>query len=181
MKKITILMIMMGLVGISACASNEANMESTENDVQMAKDKAEAEEARAKADLEEAKAKAEAEEARAKADAEEAKAKAETEEARAKADAEQAMADAESAKASAMAAGDSDSKVSVCEHGNQTRTITVIFDDETTGKACRVDYEKSTGVQTLWTANTDKDYCLDQAEAFVQKQEGWGWTCSPLQ
>jgi len=172
MKKITILMIMMGLVGISACASNEANMESAENDVQMAKDKAEAEEARAKADLEEAKAKAEAEEARAKAEAEEAKAKA---------DAEQAMADAENAKASAMAAGDSDSKVSVCEHGNQTRTITVIFDDETTGKACRVDYEKSTGVQTLWTANTDKDYCLDQAEAFVQKQEGWGWTCSPLQ
>ena len=71
--------------------------------------------------------------------------------------------------------------VSTCNYGDQVRIITVVYDDEATGKACEVKYEKSTGVQTLWSANTDKDYCLDKAIEFVKKQEGWGWDCSELE
>jgi len=171
MKKVFILMIMTGLVGISACASNEAKVEATENDAEMAKDKTDA----AMDDT--------------KASAEEAQVEASDAAAEANADAEETMADAESAQKSAMAsdevaddsASSSNNKVSVCEHDDQVRTITLVYNDETSDNICQVDYEKSTGVQTLWTAITDKDYCLEQAEAFVQKQEGWGWTCSALQ
>jgi hypothetical protein len=156
MKKLIILMIMMGLVGISACASNEANMESAENDAKMAKDKSDAAEADAKASAEAAEAEAAAAAAKAKADAEEA-------------------------EESVMAAGGSDNKVSVCKNGENVRTITLVYNDESSENTCQVDYEKSSGVQTLWTAITDKDYCLEKAEEFVTKQEGWGWNCSALQ
>jgi hypothetical protein len=163
MKKIMIFMIMMGLVGISACASNEANMESAENDAEMAKDKSDA-----------AKASAEAAEA-------DAKAKTEAAEAEAAATAAKAKADAEEAEESVMAAGGSDNKASVCKNGENVRTITLVYNDESSENTCQVDYEKSSGVQTLWTAITDKDYCLEKAEEFVTKQEGWGWNCSALQ
>ena len=59
--------------------------------------------------------------------------------------------------------------VSTCNYGDQVRTITVVYDNEATGKACEVNYEKSTGVQTLWSANTDTDYCMDKAVEFVQE------------
>jgi hypothetical protein len=160
MKKLIILMIMSGLVGISACASNEANMESAGNDAEMAKDKSDAAMADAKAKAEEAE-----DDAKAKAEAAAAKAK----------------ADAEEAEESVMATGGSDNKVSVCKNGENVRTITVVYNDESSENTCQVDYEKSSGVQTLWTAITDKDYCLEKAEGFVTKQEGWGWTCSALQ
>jgi hypothetical protein len=167
MKKLIILMIMMGLVGISACASNEANMESAENDAKMAKDKSDAAEADAKASAEAAEA--------------DAKAKAEAAEAEAAAAAAKAKADAEEAEESVMAAGGSDNKASVCKNGENVRTITLVYNYESSENTCQVDYEKSSGVQTLWTAITDKDYCLEKAEAFVTKQEDWGWNCSALQ
>lgn len=178
MKKVIFLMIMAGLVSISACSSNDANMKSAENDAEMAKKEADAaaEEARMKAKAAAEKEKAAAEEVRMKAEAAAAKEKAA---------AEEAMANAESEQKSAMAAADSasnsDNKVSVCKHGSQVRTITLVYNDEASENICQVDYEKSSGVQTLWTAITDKDYCMEKAEAFVQKQEGWGWTCSALQ
>ena len=75
---------------------------------------------------------------------------------------------------------DSDNLVSTCTSGGQVRIITVVYDNVDTDTVCEVTYEKSTGVQTLWTANSDRDYCLDKATEFVQKQEGWGWTCSKL-
>ncbi len=175
MKKLMILMIMMGFVGISACASNEAAMDDAKADADEVAAKAEAD-----ADEAAAKAKADADEAaaKAKADADEAAAKA-------KADADEAAAEAESAQESVMASDDSadssNNKVSVCKHDDQVRTITLVYNDESSENTCQVDYEKSTGVQTLWTAITDKDYCLEKAEAFVQKQEGWGWECSALE
>ncbi len=172
MKKVMILMLMTGLVGISACASNEANMEAAENDAEMANDKTDAAVVDANASAEEA-------EVKASDDATEAS------------DAEETMADAENAQESVTTsdevadaddlAGSSNNKVSVCKNGDQVRTITIVYNDETSENICQVDYEKSTGVQTLWTAIMDKDYCLEKAEAFVEKQEGWGWTCSALQ
>jgi hypothetical protein len=164
MKKLIILMIMTGLVGITACASNEATIETAENDAEMAKDKTDAAMDDAKASAEEAEAEASDAAAEAKADAEKAE--------------ESVMASDEAADDSA---GGSDNKVSVCKNGEHVRTITLVYNDESSENICQVDYEKSSGVQTLWTAITDKDYCLEQAEAFVQKQEGWGWTCSALQ
>jgi len=71
--------------------------------------------------------------------------------------------------------------VSTCTNGDQVRIITVVYDNDATDTVCEVTYEKSTGVQTLWTANNDRDYCMEQATAFVEKQEGWGWTCSNLE
>lgn len=172
MKKLMILMIMTGLVGMTACASNEATVETAENDAEMAKDKSDAAMADAKASAEAAEA-----DAKAKAEAAEADAKAKAEEA----EAEAAAAAKAKADEAAEAAGGSDNKVSVCKNGEHVRTITLVYNDESSENTCQVDYEKSSGVQTLWTAITDKDYCLEQAEAFVQKQEGWGWTCSALQ
>lgn len=80
-----------------------------------------------------------------------------------------------------VATSGSGNLVSTCENGEHVRVITVVYDNDDTDTVCEVTYEKSTGVQTLWTANSDRDYCLDQATAFVQKQEGWGWTCSNLE
>jgi len=79
-----------------------------------------------------------------------------------------------------VTASDSDNLVSTCTNGDQVRVITVVYDNVATDTVCEVTYEKSTGVQTLWTANSDRDYCLDKATEFVQKQEGWGWTCNKL-
>lgn len=65
----------------------------------------------------------------------------------------------------------------VCTHGDNVRTIRVIYYDEGP-KACEVTYEKSTGTQSLWNAISDEAYCEDRAAEFVDKQEGWGWNCS---
>ena len=71
--------------------------------------------------------------------------------------------------------------VSACVYGDQKRVISVVYDNDTTGNVCEVTYEKSTGVQTLWSAQNDRDYCLDRAMEFVEKQKGWGWVCSNLE
>lgn len=174
MKKLMILMMMAGLVSMSAYASNEANMESAENDAEMANEKTEAAVDDAKASAEEAEAEASDAAAQAEADAAEAKA-----------EADEAMVDAEGSSDSAMAAeaaddsaGSSGDKVFVCKNGDQVRTISLIYNDEGSEKICQVDYEKASGVQTLWTAIMDKDYCREKAEEFVQNQEGWGWDCT---
>lgn len=180
MKKIMTVLIMMGFVGLTACASNEATMESAENESDSAKDNS-------AAAMQEASTTADKAEDVISSDTADAQASMSTE---AEEKAGDAMASGAAADASAgdamvteASAADmaSNTKVSVCKNAGHVRTITLVYDDEETGKACKVDYEKSSGTQTLWTANTDKDYCLEKAEAFVQKQEGWGWDCTPLQ
>ena len=149
MKNIRILMLIMGLAVISACASNEANMDTDESSAEMTNEQP-------AVAMEDSKAE------------------------------EQVMQTEEAVETAAMieaevAASGTGNLVSTCNYGDQVRIITVVYDNEATGKACEVNYEKSTGVQTLWSANTDKDYCMDQAEEFVKKQEGWGWVCSELE
>ena len=143
----------MGLAVISACASNEANKESDEGNAKMTDEQMQTEAA------------VEAAEAAEIVEAAEAVEAVETE----------AMIEAE------VEASESGNLVSTCNYGDQVRIITVVYDNEETGKACEVNYEKSTGVQTLWSANTDKDYCMEKAVEFVKKQEGWGWVCSELE
>jgi len=139
----------MGLAVISACASNEAKMDTDESSAEMTNEQP-------AAAMEESKAE------------------------------EQVMQTEEAVETAAMteaevATSGTGNLVSTCNYGDQVRIITVVYDNEATGKACEVNYEKSTGVQTLWSANTDKDYCMDQAVEFVKKQEGWGWVCSELE
>jgi hypothetical protein len=153
MKNLRILMLMMGLAVISACASNEVNKDTDESSAEMTNEQMQTEAA------------VEAAEVEAAVETEEVIEAVETE----------AMTEAE------VEAGDTGNLVSTCNYGDQVRIITVVYDNEETGKACEVNYEKSTGVQTLWSANTDKDYCMEQAVEFVKKQEGWGWVCSELE
>ena len=65
----------------------------------------------------------------------------------------------------------------VCTHDGSVRTIKVTYPNEGPN-VCEVTYEKSTGTQTLWSANSDMSYCEDKAIEFVSKQEGWGWQCN---
>ena len=153
---------MMGFVGISACASNET-MDDAESDAK----------AKAETMKEEQSAAAEEKKAAAEADMEE------------KADEAVEQAE-EKVEATTMTESDSDANASVnlvstCKKDDYVRVISVVYDNPETDTVCEVTYEKSSGVQTLWSANNERDYCLDKAIAFVEKQEGWGWTCSALQ
>lgn len=97
-------------------------------------------------------------------------------EAKAEAMAEEAAAPAEAESAE----DDSGNLVSTCTLDGAQRVITVMYDNPETGTACEVSYEKASGTQVLWSANNDRDYCLGKAQAFVEKQKGWGWDCSEL-
>ena len=154
----------MGFSIISACASNEANMDIDESHAEAAKDESVAAMEESKADVQKMKEEAPVEEV--------------TE---APAEVTETAAEATETAETAVATNHSDNRTSTCENGGQVRIITVVYDNEATDTVCEVNYEKSTGVQTLWTANSDRDYCMDKATAFVQKQEGWGWTCSNLE
>lgn len=143
----------MGFSIISACASNEATMDTDENNAEVAKD--ETVTAAEESKVEDHAMKEESTETTAEV--------------------------TETAATTEAATSDSNNKVSTCENGDQVRTISVIYDNAETDTICEVTYEKSTGVQTLWTANSDRDYCMNQAAAFIEKQEGWGWTCSNIE
>ena len=154
------LILVMGFSIISACASNEATMDADENNAEAVKDESVATMEDTKAEAQEMKEDALAEEiTEASAEVTETAATTETE----------------------VAASSSDNRISTCTNGDSVRVITVVYDNEATDTVCEVNYEKSSGVQTLWSANSERDYCLDKATAFVQKQEGWGWTCSTLE
>jgi hypothetical protein len=64
----------------------------------------------------------------------------------------------------------------VCSHGNQTRVIEVVYTTED-NTPCEVRYSKEEGAKTLWSADNLAGYCEEKAAAFVEKQEGWGWSC----
>ena len=64
----------------------------------------------------------------------------------------------------------------VCTHDAETRVIEVVYRGEA-AVPCEVQYTKSTGTQTLWNAQNAEGYCEEKAQAFVEKQQGWGWDC----
>lgn len=72
-------------------------------------------------------------------------------------------------------------RISVCKNGERVRIISVIYKQGASSTACEVTYEKDTGVKTLWRAKSDTNYCISKAYGFVEKQEGWGWSCSNLE
>lgn len=68
----------------------------------------------------------------------------------------------------------------VCTNGGQQRTITVAYLSDGP-LPCEVRYDKGMGAKVLWSAQNTEGYCESHAKDFVQKQEGWGWTCSQSQ
>ena len=167
MKVINLFALVLGILVTSAYASNEVKAETEIEAAGMEEDiDAAASEANAKIDEAEADAEAMA-----------------AEEAEAEAKVEEMETDASEAadEAVASAADSSGNLVSTCTHGDQQRIITVVYDNDETDTVCEVTYEKDSGVETLWTANFDREYCKERAAEFVAKQEGWGWTCSNLE
>ena len=79
--------------------------------------------------------------------------------------------------APAASTGGSNDVTYTCTHDGSVRTIRVLY-HEAGSMVCEVTYEKASGTQSLWSAANDDSYCAPKAEAFVAKQEGWGWSCS---
>ena len=64
----------------------------------------------------------------------------------------------------------------VCSYGSDTRIIEVVY-PEKTAVPCEVRYTKAEGTEVLWNAQNAIGYCEQKAAEFIQKQEGWGWSC----
>jgi hypothetical protein len=64
----------------------------------------------------------------------------------------------------------------ICSHGNETRVIEVVYKTEN-AVPCEVRYAKSNSSKVLWSANNAENYCEEKANAFIEKQKGWGWSC----
>ena len=155
MKKAMIFMLMMGLVTLGACSSNETNIMEDKNASDMSNEQSTLS---AKEDnvVEEKMVEQEA----------------------------PVMAEPMSTQTTSTEAGATDSNtnmISICKNGDQVRTISVVYKEGASSTSCEVTYEKSTGVQSLWNARSDLAYCENKAEEFVAKQEGWGWSCSALE
>ena len=147
MRKLLVSMLSMGVLMMSACASNEANLKADEESSSMKDEQS------VVAGSVDTKAEAQQEPSAS------------------------AMAEEE---ASATTQG-MKNKVAVCKHGKSVRTISIIYKEGASSTSCEVTYEKASGVKTLWSAKSDLSYCSSKAEAFVKKQEGWGWKCSALE
>ena len=66
-----------------------------------------------------------------------------------------------------------------CKHDSSERLITVAY-PEGGELPCEVQYTKGDDIQILWNAKNVKGYCEEKAAAFVDKQTGWGWSCSEV-
>ena len=68
---------------------------------------------------------------------------------------------------------------SACTNGKNKRLLEI-----KAGSPCEVHYKKETEMpghdQVLWNAKNDPTFCESKAQAFVQKLEGMGWTCSKI-
>ena len=69
-----------------------------------------------------------------------------------------------------------ENQTTVCSHGKNIRIVEVIYSSEN-AVPCEVQYTKEEGTKTLWSATNKVGYCESKAEAFVEKQKGWGWSC----
>lgn len=65
-----------------------------------------------------------------------------------------------------------------CTHGTQERIISIVYQDQMAKIPCEVRYQKDGVTETLWRAQNLVGYCEEKAQAFVEKQRGWGWTCT---
>ena len=72
------------------------------------------------------------------------------------------------------------SKETLCKQDTRVRRVTLSTSNEE-GLACKVSYLKESELpgqaKVLWSAKEKPGYCQEQATAFVQKLQSWGWTC----
>ena len=67
-----------------------------------------------------------------------------------------------------------------CSQGGLERRVSIVYE---TGVAvpCEVHYYKDSEApgerQVLWTANNESGYCETKTQEFIEKLEGWGWSC----
>ncbi|WP_205859130.1 hypothetical protein [Pleionea sediminis] len=72
-----------------------------------------------------------------------------------------------------------ENRTTICEHGDKQRKIDLVYPEQTE-VPCEVQYTKDSGMQVLWSAVGESGYCESKYQAFVEKQEGWGWSCQEL-
>ncbi|TQV85729.1 hypothetical protein FKG94_02480 [Exilibacterium tricleocarpae] len=86
--------------------------------------------------------------------------------------------------AAAEVTGDTDPRTIsyTCVLQDLQRRVEVDYLDPVTNTPCEVSYYKDVetpGVkQTLWSASSAEGYCEQQAATFVEKLQGWGWSCN---
>lgn len=66
----------------------------------------------------------------------------------------------------------------ICTLDDNQRTIEVVYLEQDKPAPCEVRYIKDSVSQVLWSARRQEGFCELKAEAFMQKQTGWGWSCS---
>lgn len=77
---------------------------------------------------------------------------------------------------------DGSAQAYVCEYQQHVRRVEVQYESPQQELPCEVHYKKKTEKpghdQVLWSANNSASYCENKARSFVDKLEGWGWTCN---
>ncbi len=69
----------------------------------------------------------------------------------------------------------------VCENADLERYVDIHYPDSPSSIPCSVIYRKPTenaDDRILWQAQNDESFCENQAKAFVEQLESWGWRCS---
>jgi len=67
----------------------------------------------------------------------------------------------------------------ICARGDLERVISVVYLGD--GPVpCEVRYDKGDGqaARVLWSAEHTEGYCESKAKEFVDRQEGWGYSCT---
>ena len=63
------------------------------------------------------------------------------------------------------------------------RRVEVVY-ESSVAVPCEVHYFKDSEApgehQILWNAQNESGYCESQAQAFIEKLEGWGWACDMI-
>ncbi len=64
-----------------------------------------------------------------------------------------------------------------CVLESKERKIEVVYLQEGRRTPCEVRYIKDGVSQLLWNARREEGFCELKADAFIEKQEDWGWSC----
>lgn len=64
-----------------------------------------------------------------------------------------------------------------CTYGQQTRVISIVYENQDAEVPCEVRYRKDGGTEVLWSADSQQGYCESKAQSFVDQHDEWGWRC----
>ena len=68
----------------------------------------------------------------------------------------------------------------ICNYGELSRKIEVVYADPGHPVPCEVIYDKSAegSIEALWRAHNEAGYCEARAAGLAEKLSGMGWQCS---